>query len=86
MSEMDTLKIEEAKQTACSQDIRLRRARGKTCIYYPSLLCSIPKLQFKICRSCPCAAQYIRANVVAAIFKHIKSLAISFLRFTEISG
>lgn len=83
---MEVVKIEETNQAVVSKEVRLGKACSRVCIYYPDAICKLPKLQFKICRTCPRAAQYIRRNVVRSIFEYIKSVAISFLNMINING
>lgn len=77
---MEITKIDETNQVVVSQEVRLKKAWGQACIYYPEEPCSLPRLQFRICRTCPRAAQYVRKNVVRSIFEYIKAFAISLMK------
>jgi hypothetical protein len=81
---MEIPRIEETSQAVANEEIRLRKASGRACIYYPEVICTAPKLQFKICRSCPRCAKFIQNNVVRSVFDHIKSLAISLLERMDV--
>lgn len=76
---MEVNKIDEASQMASTKDVDAAKIRGKTCIYDTQKICCAPRLTFKVCRSCPRAAQYIRQNVVQNIFGKIKGLAITMM-------
>ena len=76
---MEILKIDETSQAAVNESVGLHKFQGKGCIYYPERPCSAPKLQFKICRGCPRAAQFIQNNIIRSVFDHVKSMAISLL-------
>lgn len=80
---MEITRVEEKGQIA-SEDLRLRKAGGRICIYYPEVICTAPKLQFNICRTCPRCAMYVRKNVVRSVFDYVKSLAISLLKSMDI--
>lgn len=81
---MEITRVDETKQTSACQEIGPQRLKGRVCIYYPDVICAAPRLQFKICRSCPRAAQYIRKNVVHSIFDYVKAFAISLLKNMDI--
>ncbi len=81
---MEIARIDEAKQNLISKEVKLRRLNCKVCIYYPDIICTAPRLQFRICRACPRAANYIRKNVVRSIFEYIKSFAISLVKSMNI--
>ena len=81
---MEINKIDEAKQAILSQEVKTQKLKGRVCIYCPDIICTAPRLQFKICRTCPRAAQYIRKNAIRSIFDYIKSLAISLLKSMDI--
>jgi hypothetical protein len=83
---MDIPKIEETGQAVGDKEIRSRNAGCQSCIYYPEVRCSIPQMQFKICRSCPRCCQGLRTNPVRSIFDHIKSFAISLLKNMDIQS
>lgn len=71
--------IEETKQASASEDVQLRKPGGKPCIYYPEEKCCLPKLTFKICRSCPRAIPHVKKQAIPAVFNHVKALAIMLL-------
>ena len=73
---MEVNKIEETKQPQLEAEVKFNKTFCRTCIYYMGKICTAPKLQFKICRGCPRAQQYIKKNVIQNIFSKIKSLAI----------
>lgn len=77
---MEITPIEEIQQPRGNQKVMMQKLKGKVCIYYPDLICTAPRLQFKICRTCSRAVEYIRKNVVRSIFEYVKSVAISFLK------
>ena len=82
---MEITRIEETTQALISDEVRLRRTGGRSCIYYSDATCHAPRLQFKICRTCPRCAMYVRTNVVKSIFNHIKALGITLMRQMGIS-
>jgi hypothetical protein len=81
---MEISKIEEANRAAVGQEVRMQKLKGRACIYFPEMVCTAPRLQFRICRTCPRAAQYIQKNVLKSIFDYIKSFAISLLKSADI--
>jgi hypothetical protein len=83
---MEIIRVDEAKQSVLGQEVRMQKLRGRVCIYYPDVICTAPKLQFKICRTCSRAAEYIRNNVVRSIFDYIKTLAISLLKSMNVQS
>ena len=83
---MEITRMEETKQPVLGQEVRMQKQRGRVCIYYPDLICTAPKLQFKICRICPRAAEYIRKNVIRSIFDYIKTVAIYLLKSMDIQS
>jgi len=69
---MEPLKVEEiyrSNEAFDPQGLNLPQTKAKPCIYYPEKACSVPKLQFKICRTCPKAAQFINLNHYLTVLK-----------------
>jgi hypothetical protein len=76
--------IDEVTQTNFNHAAGVQKLKGKSCIYYPEAGCSAPKLQFRICRSCPRAEQYIRKNILTSLYNYVKSIANSLLKSVKL--
>jgi uncharacterized membrane protein YgcG len=77
---MEINKIKEKNWSAISQEAKTQNLSGKHCIYYPEAKCSAPKLQFKLCRTCPRCENFVRANVIRSLFRAIIALAILLMK------
>ena len=77
---MEITRIDETKHTLISQELEGRSAGCKVCLYYPEMICTLPKLRLRICQGCPRAMRYVRKNVMRSLFEHIKALAISLIK------
>lgn len=77
---MEITRIDEATHATISQDIKTHKFVGKSCIYYSDRVCRAPRLQYKICRTCPRCTQFVRKNVERSLFGHIKAFAISLMQ------
>jgi uncharacterized paraquat-inducible protein A len=73
---MEITRVEEKKWSAISQEAKMQSLSGKRCIYFPDTKCSAPKLQFKLCRTCPRCENFVRVNVIRSLFRAIIALAI----------
>lgn len=76
---MEITRIDETNQALISRGIGRKKTGCKVCIYYAEITCSIPKLKFRICQGCPRAVGLVKKNAAQALFKHIRSFAISLL-------
>ena len=83
---MDIARIEETNQAAANEEISLRRAGNRVCIYYPEMICAAPKLQFKICRNCARCSRSATNDPVRSVFDHIRSFAISLLERMDVQS
>ncbi|MFH1542262.1 MAG: hypothetical protein ABIE84_04140, partial [bacterium] len=76
---MQITKIDESIQATLNQQIQTAKTGCKLCIYFANKACKLPNIQFAICKSCPKAVQYLKANAVGNLFSKIKGLAIMMM-------